>query len=398
MRLIALVLALSLLAGCSLVEIDENKVIVAKVGDRTISKAEFDEFLRSNLADYGYTPESSEIQAQLPELKTDYLEAMIDNLVVEIKAEEAGYVATQVDIDAAYQEAQDWYDEQLTELVEYYKEDESVEDPEAKAAEDIKSYMTLYGYDSLDAMAEKTLENFPKNKLYSETVKDTQVTDEYVEDYFYGLVDGDEEKYKDDMTTFIQDYSGGMTIYWQPEGAYFVKQILIALSDEDQEKISELRDNGDDAGADAYREEALKTIKAKVDEVLAKVLNAQTAEDFDALIDEYGEDPGLQVSAASEQDGYPYAPGITGIYVDEFAAACEQLKQEGDVSVAVATDYGYHIIRRYGDMPSGPVEYDEEMAETLHARLLSSQQSAAFDEALEKWKEELNVQRFENKL
>lgn len=130
MRVAALLLAVCLLAGCSLIEIDESKIIVAKVGEKTITKTEFDESLKNYLALYGYTPESSDIQEQLPEMKTSYLEAMVDNLVIDIKAEEMGFVATQEEIDAAYQEAQDWYDEQFASLVEIYEADETIEDPE----------------------------------------------------------------------------------------------------------------------------------------------------------------------------------------------------------------------------------------------------------------------------
>lgn len=394
MRVFALLLALSLLAGCSLIQIDDTKIIVAKVGDKTISKAEFDQYLNSGLAQYGYTVQSQDIQEQLPEIKTSFLEAMIDNLVEQTKAEEAGLVATQEDIDAAYQEAQDWYDQQYSQLLEYYKEDETIEDPEQQALEDIQSYMNMYGFESLDQMAEQTLKSVPADKLYTETVKDVQLSDGDVRSEFDSLVAEDKEQYENDIATFVSDYNGGMTLYWHPEGIFFVKHILLSLSDEQQKEIQLLRSEGDEDGANTYRDEALKDLQTKLDEVLKKI---EAGEDFDALIKEYGEDPGMKVEEGETNDGYPTAVGLTGVYVKEFEDACNKLVKEGDTSAPVATDYGYHIIRRYGDMPSGEINFDD-VSESLHTRLLSTTQSEAYSAALEQWKSEMKIERFEKKL
>lgn len=302
MRVAALLLAVCLLAGCSLIEIDESKIIVAKVGEKTITKTEFDESLKNYLALYGYTPESSDIQEQLPEMKTSYLEAMVDNLVIDIKAEEMGFVATQEEIDAAYQEAQDWYDEQFASLVEIYEADETIEDPEpCMRRKFIENHMTTYGYASLDAMAEETSPPSPATKLYEDVVKDITVTEEEIQAEFDANVASDEETYAEDLATFVQDYNGGMTLYWRPEGLFFVKHILVALTEEQQDEISTLRAEGSDEEADSYREEALASLDAKVAEIQEKI---NAGEDFQTLIDEYGEDPGMQEGATAYEDGY----------------------------------------------------------------------------------------------
>lgn len=394
MRVAALLLAVCLLAGCSLIEIDESKIIVAKVGEKTITKTEFDESLKNYLALYGYTPESSDIQEQLPEMKTSYLEAMVDNLVIDIKAEEMGFVATQEEIDAAYQEAQDWYDEQFASLVEIYEADETIEDPEQHATEIIENHMTTYGYASLDAMAEETIAAIPGDKLYEDVVKDITVTEEEIQAEFDANVASDEETYAEDLATFVQDYNGGMTLYWRPEGLFFVKHILVALTEEQQDEISTLRAEGSDEEADSYREEALASLDAKVAEIQEKI---NAGEDFQTLIDEYGEDPGMQEGATAYEDGYLVYVGSEGLYMDEFARACDNLTKEGDISEPVATDYGYHIIRRCADLPSGAIELSE-VHDLLNAKLLSSKQSEAYDEALQSWKEEMTIELFESRL
>lgn len=84
----------------------------------------------------------------------------------------------------------------------------------------------------------------------------------------------------------------------------------------------------EDAEADDHSAEL-----AKAQEVLEK---AQAGEDFNALMEEYNEDPG------EPEEGY-YFP--TGVMVQEFEDASFAL-QDGEISDIVETSYGYHIIKR----------------------------------------------------
>ncbi|MDR3084725.1 MAG: SurA N-terminal domain-containing protein, partial [Christensenellaceae bacterium] len=81
-KALSLLLCLALLAGCGVVEVDESKVIVAKVGSENITKQEFTQALTTWLGQYGYTPDSTAIASQLPDLKTQLLDSMIQELVV----------------------------------------------------------------------------------------------------------------------------------------------------------------------------------------------------------------------------------------------------------------------------------------------------------------------------
>lgn len=75
--------------------------------------------------------------------------------------------------------------------------------------------------------------------------------------------------------------------------------------------------------------------RASAEEVLKK---AKNGDDFDALIKQYGEDPGMQ----SNPNGYVFKKGDM---VAEFETAAYALK-EGDISDIVETTYGFHIIKR----------------------------------------------------
>lgn len=74
---------------------------------------------------------------------------------------------------------------------------------------------------------------------------------------------------------------------------------------------------------------------AKANLVLDKV---NAGEDFDALIEKYGEDPGT----ASNPDGYVFTKGQM---VEPFEKAAYAL-EEGKTSGLVETPFGYHIIKR----------------------------------------------------
>ena len=72
---------------------------------------------------------------------------------------------------------------------------------------------------------------------------------------------------------------------------------------------------------------------------------ARSGEDFDQLIADYGEDPGM----TSNPDGYYFDQnGNTpdgGALVEEFYKGAQAL-EIGGISEPIATDYGYHIIQR----------------------------------------------------
>ncbi len=93
-------------------------------------------------------------------------------------------------------------------------------------------------------------------------------------------------------------------------------------------------ENEDGSLTDAQKAETL----AKANEVLNKV-NAMASEDeFDALVAEYNEDPGMQ----SYPEGYYFGKGEMVKPFEDAAYALE----EGKTSGLVETDFGYHIIQR----------------------------------------------------
>lgn len=385
-RLLAVALAVMMLAGCSLVTVNEEKIVVATVGDETITKADFNEGFNALLSQYGYTQDSEEIADQLKTLKENYIAQMVEDKVLEKKIKELGLdQVTDEEKAAAEQEIQDWYDEQYAALVENFKTDDTVEDPEAKAAETIENYLSQYGL-TLDQMKENSVASISSDKLYDYVTKDVTVTEEEAKIEFANKVAAAKEKYDADLSAYVSDFENGATIYYTPKGCYYIKHILISLTDEQKQDIKNLRADDDEtvaATADEKREEYLLTIREKAESVLKLV---DEGGDFEALMEEYGEDPGMKNEAY--KNGYLTYAGDTG-FVTEFADACAALTEDGMTSGLVASDFGYHIIRRVSTVPSGEATF-EDVKNSLMESMLTDKKSTTYDQQVEAWVKEVN--------
>ena len=385
-RLLAVALAVMMLAGCSLVTVNEEKIVVATVGDETITKADFNEGFNALLSQYGYTQDSEEIADQLKTLKENYIAQMVEDKVLEKKIKELGLdQVTDEEKAAAEQEIQDWYDEQYAALVENFKTDDTVEDPEAKAAETIENYLSQYGL-TLDQMKENSVASISSDKLYDYVTKDVTVTEEEAKIEFANKVAAAKEKYDADLSAYVSDFENGATIYYTPKGCYYIKHILISLTDEQKQDIKNLRADDDEtvaATADEKREEYLLTIREKAESVLKLV---DEGGDFEALMEEYGEDPGMKNEAY--KNGYLTYAGDTG-FVTEFADACAALTEDGMTSGLVASDFGYHIIRRVSTVPSGEATF-EDVKDSLMESMLTDKKSTTYDQQVEAWVKDVN--------
>ena len=136
-------------------------------------------------------------------------------------------------------------------------------------------------------------------------------------------------------------------------------------------------------------EAAYAEILPVAEDILAKV---QAGEDFDALLEMYGEDTGMKNEPAKTR-GYLICEGLN-LYVPEFQEAAMALENVGDVSGLVKTSFGYHILKYAQDIESGVVEYTDEIKTHLHDELLTTAQDAAYEAAVTQWVSEAKVETF----
>lgn len=142
------------------------------------------------------------------------------------------------------------------------------------------------------------------------------------------------------------------------------------------------------------KENGWKHLNAKAEEILAKI---DAGEDFDALIDEYNEDPGMAAdSTARKNGGYAVCEGYTSFDAD-FLAAALALENVGDVSGQVRTQFGTHILLYAADVQQGPVGLDA-VRDGLEASLLATKQDETYAAQVETWTQEAKVTTNRNAL
>ena len=130
--------------------------------------------------------------------------------------------------------------------------------------------------------------------------------------------------------------------------------------------------------------------KALAQEVLDKV---NAGEDFEALMKEYNEDPGMD----SKPDGYIVGETFENVYDEAFQKAAAALKKEGDVSGLVEGTYGIHIIKRYKDVSTDVVPL-EDVKDDIKNLIMSEKKDEMYDQLMEQWKSELDVVTYDKRV
>ena len=473
--LIALMLvALLTLSGCNLIGYDEeldNAQVVAKVNDTEITKAEwknYTEYLAYYYQQYyqqNFGISLSMTDEDVAAYGESALEQLIQSVVLQDKVKELGYDPLGEEDAAEVEEYADSMMEFYKLMMRYqnYPELETVEEEQERLAaeaeetpsEPVETVATLTDAD-LDALLTSDLSaqgitreyfvqsrtsSVQSDKIYEYATADVTVTDEQVKAEFDSKVASQKESYDATPTLYASNATGA---YYVPEGYRGVKNLLIKISDEDQDAIDELNDTLTTAKStlsdvnsqledlraedtSAYDEETLASyneqiaaleeqataaqatidettaaVEEKTDAAFAAILPkaqevlalAQSGEDFDALVETYGEDSGMK-SEPNKTQGYPVCEGLSR-YEQSFQDAAMALEKVGDVSAElVKTSYGYHILQYATDIAAGAVEYTDEIKESLHEDMLEQAQEAAYEAAVTQWVSEAEVKTYE---
>ena len=302
--------------------------------------------------------------------------------------------------------------------------------------------LNTIGY-TRDYLVQTETINVQNELLREETYKDVEVTDEQVKAEFDAKAAEQQTSYDANPTSYAYAEQNGSDVYYVPAGYRGVKNLLIMLTSEKQAEISELQTalntanntvtsgttqledlkaedtaNYDADAMNAYNEQVAaleeqvaaakvtaEESQAKLDEVteaaFAEILptaqevlaKAQAGEDFDALMETYGEDTGMK-SEPNKSRGYLVCDGLA-IYEQAFQDAAMALESVGAISAEpVKTSYGYHILQYAGDVESGVVEYTDEIKEALRVTMLEEAQNAAYEAAVAQWVAAAEVKTF----
>ncbi|MEG1775872.1 MAG: peptidylprolyl isomerase [Clostridia bacterium] len=430
-----LVVALAVTTSCSLIvkdaEVDKQTVIIEAAG-KTFTKEEVKTELSQALdyqeyvyGMYGYPFDKTDAKT-IAEAQDNVIKGLIDRAVTDQKKTELGFdTFTDEELAQMQAEVDETWDGYVKSITSGYFADTKLTGDELTKAIDAK--MVEVGYGSKDTMLESQKTVKANEKLRADVVKDVAVTDDEVKAEYDSRVAAAMANYANDVSAYGSDVQNGATVYYVPAGYRYVKNILRKFSEEDATKISgfttqitdkqtqlgnvtsSLAELGEDATADdeltaqkradltktkatldaeladlqtqldAAKETAYAALQPTVDEILAKL--AQST-DFDALIAEYGEDPGMQ-NEPGKTTGYPVCLGSTS-WVAEFTDAAMALEKIGDVSSAVRSSYGIHFIQYTGDAAEGAVAFDT-VKDTVQSELLTKKQDEQYTATVAQW-------------
>lgn len=398
--MLILVLAVGMLfsaVGCSMITVNEERdkeQVVATVNGVEIKKEEILRDIDAYYQMYGITDDNrdtQEGQELLSRAKTLLLDDYIEAEIIRQQAEAMGlYPLTDEELQQAKEDAEAM-GQSLTELHQESVKSDVEEDPSLDYDTELNARLEeslLQAGVSNGALEAGYIRDTIETKVKEAVTADVQISDEEVQAWYDEQL-AEQKESLDEAPETLSDIESSTISVYVPEGLRYVKHILIAIPDEAADEISSLRTDGDTEGADALRDEELAKLKPKAEEVLAKV---QAGEDFDSLIAEYGEDPGME----SNEEGYLISEGNTD-YVEEFVQAGMALEKVGDTSGLVASDYGYHIIQYASEKTAGAIPLEDVKTE-IYEKLMSDTIESTWEDQLSAWMSEAEVVKYENRL
>lgn len=442
------------LTGCSMIEVDkemDDAEVIIKVNDVEMVKKDVMEMYDNYAANLAYQYKmyaSFGYPVSMP--KEDELKQMIADEIVmqEIcrqKAEELGLdKLTDAEKAEVEKNAQKKYDDAYAQVKLNVKTDGMSDDEITAAADKYMAESKL----NIERFTENETELFVQNKLDEYIYKDLSVTDDEVQAEYEKRVADDKAAYESDAAAIDKKLSNGADVYYYPEGYRHVKHILIKFLEDDAKAMNELNmqisdiqkeidsfGKGSEAAApadaenaeaaaeptaapteaptadpaatpvptmdpelpsklqdlqaqlEAKKQAARANIQAKVDEVYQKAI---AGEDFDGLISEYGEDPGMTVEP-SKTYGYIIGENITR-YETSFHAASMALANVGDISEPVEGSKGMHIIKYDSEIPAGDAELTETMKTEIRDALMAEKKQAEKTAKQDEWKKASKVE------
>ena len=443
-----LVAVMLLSGGCRLIakdaEVDRQTPVIevlgkvytkGEVNEQVAATLDYQEYIYAML--YGQYFDKTNPLA-IAESRANVVDALIRRTVLENKVVELGLTLTEEETSALEASVAETYKGYVESIKTAYFEDTELTGEELEQA--VAAKMGELGYPTQEVLFQEEEQQKIQESLRADRVKDCTVTEEEVKDLYELRVADAKANYEMNPTAYGSAVNSGATIYYTPEGYRYVKHILRKISEEDAAVITELegklseiqarltsadaslasldedaeQDTEEDAknrtqwmldkaaaesewnAADLElmqaKETAYANLQPAVDEILQKLAEGA---DFDALMEEYGEDTGMQTSP-SKETGYLVCEGDTQ-YVAEFTAAAMALENVGDISPAVRSSFGIHILTYASNAVEG-VKAFETVQDTLQRDLLAQKQEEFYTELENEWIKEANPKMYLNRL
>lgn len=385
----AAVLTALTIGGCSVkvgtnAAVKDDKVVAESTAENTdkieITYLDFKKEYLYFLKGQGITDDSEESVAALCKSQREtIINYLINERVILEKAKELGLdKLTDEEMDAVEEE----YDRMVLRQIAYFAGLTNV-DPEVSPLTDEQTETGNKGFDEYLASCGLTRDDLlvwqvsaaVTDKLREDTVKDVSADYSEAEETFSSYVESIKALYESNQ---LEYESGVYSAYWVPDGSRRIKHILLGFEDTFTDELGQMRDSGDDEGADKLREEKA----AEFSETSEKIINMlDNGADFDELIEEYSAD---KAGSEANPDGYLLVPD-SQLYMEEFTEMGQSLENIGDYDTAL-TDYGVHIVL-YADDARVTEESIQGYKDYIYELLDSDVKNTHFNDTLREWRE-----------
>lgn len=384
----AAVLTALTIGGCSVkmgtnAKIKDDRVVAESTAENAgkleITYLDFKKEYLYFLKGQGITDDSEEsVAARCKTQRETIINYLINEKVILEKARELSVdKLSEEEMDAVEEE----YDRMVLRQVAYFAGVTNT-DPEVTPLTDEQTETGNKGFDEYLADCGLTRDDLlvwqvsaaVTEKVREEVTRDVNVERSEAEETFGEYVESIKALYESNQA----EYEGGVySAYWVPDGSRRIKHILLGFDTAFTDELGEMRESGDDEGADKLREEKAAEF-AETSEKIANMLD--NGADFDELIEEYSAD---KEGSAANPDGYLVVPD-SRLYMEEFAEAAKTLENIGDRCTAL-TDYGLHIMlyaddaRVTEESAKGYIDYIEEL-------LNDEKKGTFFSDSLTEWR------------
>ena len=385
---------------------EERYVITFDGGYVTLEEclAQYDQLV-SMYTSYGYSVEGYEDY-----LRESVMQSLGERAVMLAKAKELGYADIPADVMTAYEtEALGAYESNVQAYMSYFRTEDSTEE---ETRQQVEEFLADSGY-TYETILSQMIDTHVNGAMYDYVTAGITLTEEDVQAAYDAAVAADEAAYAEDPYTYESTQAQGGAIYWNPEGYRAVKHILVKFTDEQKMTytdisgiISDLETKIEAAAAPAEGAEPvdvaeleaeLATAKAELDALYAALVpRAQevidrfnNGEDFETLLAEYGEDPGMN-REPSKTTGY-YVCAEQGAWELAFNEGAMSIANVGEISDMVYASNGIHIILYMADVTPGAVALEDVRA-TLEESALTDKKAEAYNTQVTAWATELNIE------
>ena len=353
-------------------------------------------------------------EALLESIAIEYAiqEALFNQKAAEMKADQF----TKEEEDGFLTEAQATWDSYIEQMAaSFLTSQEPTEEEKAAARAQVNDTLA-----QMDFTAEQAIDELVTSLKYQKTVERMTdlllselpaITDEDVQNEYQTRVDADTASFGSDVGNY--EYAtqyGGQQAFYIPEGMRGITHILLTVDDTLLENynaiLAQLEEGHDDleateageatvdpsatatptpvtqADLEAAEAAILESIKETTDAIYARL---DSGEDFDALVAEFGTDPGM-TQEPNKTEGYS-VHSASILYDPAFVAGSfsEQMQKVGDVSQPVVSSFGVHILCYKRDVPGGAVSLTEDLKATLKSEMEMDRQNNALSNAMEEW-------------